>query len=104
MAEMGQESRALIEAIRHLHGCDSVWVESVPVQELWEGKPVWEGVVDIFNLEGHPTATRACAWFHAQEGTAKRRYVAVLHIPPVDSPVAAVRAAIVAENRRQSDG
>jgi hypothetical protein len=30
----------------------------------------------------------------------KRRFVAVLHEPPVDSPLAAVRAAIVADRQR----
>ena len=47
----------------------------------------------------HPTATRTYAWSSAIEGSTKRRFFAVLHQPPVDSPQAAVRAAIVAENR-----
>jgi hypothetical protein len=34
----------------------------------------------------------------AVEGSAKRRFFAVLHIPPIDSPAAALRAAIVAEH------
>jgi hypothetical protein len=54
--------------------------------------------VDTFDLEGHPEATRCYAWSHiTHEG--KTRYVAVLHVPPVDSPQAAVRAAIVQEHR-----
>lgn len=93
------EIAALQSAIAHLHGCDSVWVESVPVQEFHDGQLVWEGIVDVFNLQGHATASRAYAWSHAQDGTTKRRYVAVLHVPPVDSPAAAVRAAIVQEHR-----
>jgi hypothetical protein len=71
----------------------------VPVRETFKGKPVWEGVVHVFDLTGHPTATRAYAWSSPIEGSSKRRFFAVLHQPPVDSPQAAVRAAIVAEQR-----
>ena len=91
----------LVRAIRDLHGCDAVWVESVPVTETFQGLTAWEGTVEVFDLEGHPSATRAYAWSHAVDGSEKRRYVAVLHQGPVDSAEATVRAAIVQE-RRQS--
>lgn len=90
--------KALREAIHNLHNCDSIWIESVPVKETFEGKTVWEGDVQVFELKEHPTAKRAYAWSHATTGS-KRRFVAVLHEGPVDSPEAAVRAAIVQENR-----
>jgi hypothetical protein len=35
----------LQKEIRDPHGCDSVHVQSTPVQESYEGKPVWEGVL-----------------------------------------------------------
>ncbi len=90
----------LKEAIRNLHGCDSKWVESAPVKEMFEGKVVWEGTVQVFELQGHPIATRCYAWsYPTKEG--KRQFVAVLHQEPVDSPQAAVRAAIVREYRKQ---
>ena len=44
---------------------------------------------------------RAYAWSSPVEGSTKRRFFVVLHIPPVTSPVEAVSAAIVAEH--QSD-
>lgn len=91
---------ALVEAIRHMHGCMAMHVESVPVRETFNGAVVWEGEVQVFELHDHPTAKRAYAWSHATEGT-KRRFYAVLHIPPVDSPVAAVRASIVADARQK---
>ena len=94
MAEVSME--ALEKAIRDLHGCDAAWVEAVPVKETFQGQTVWEGTVQVFELIGHPTAKRCYAWSHATEGE-KRRFVAVLHQGPVDSPVAAVRAAIVQE-------
>lgn len=93
---------ALREAIRNLHGCGSTWIESVPVRETHEGAVVWDGEVQVFDLDGHPSAKRAYAWSHATEGT-KRRFVAVLHTGPVDSPVAAVRTSIVAEQRAKAN-
>ena len=53
----------------------------------------------VFDLTGHPTAKRAYAWSSPIEGSDKRRFFAVLHQEPVTSPVKAVRAAIVAEER-----
>lgn len=64
-----------------------------------EGATVWEGVVHVFDLEGHPKATRAYAWSSPIEGSTKRRFFAVLGIPPIMSPLDAVRAAIVQESR-----
>src|SRR5438045_2683993 len=86
-------------AIERMHGGAATLAQSVPVREAFEGKPVWEGVVHVFDLAGHPTATRAYAWSSPIEGSTKRRFFAALHQPPVDSPQAAVRAAIVAEQR-----
>ena len=88
----------LQQAIRNLHGCDSTWIEAVPVKETFQGQTVWEGTVQVFELHGHPTAKRCYAWSHATEGE-KRRFVAVLHQKPVDSPVAAVRASIIGEQK-----
>ncbi len=87
-------------AVESQHGGSATLVQSVPVSESFEGEPAWEGVVHIFDLTGHPTAKRAYAWSAAIDGSTKRRYYAVLGIPPVNSPVDAVRAAIIAETRR----
>ena len=67
--------------------------------ETFEGQTVWEGVVEVFALQGHPTATRCYVWSHTVDGSEKRRFVAVLHQGPVNSPKAAVRAAIIEEGR-----
>ncbi|MEO8845915.1 MAG: hypothetical protein ABI591_09040 [Kofleriaceae bacterium] len=53
--------QALRDAIKHMHGCDSKWVESVPVIETHNGATVWDGEVQVYFLIGHPTATRAYA-------------------------------------------
>ena len=90
--------QALKEAILHLHGCNSTFLESVPVLETFRGKTAWEGIVKVFELHGHPTATRCYAWSHAVEGSgAKRRFVVVLREGKIDSPLAAVQAAIASE-------
>ena len=89
---------ALQQAILGLHNATATWLESVPVKETFQDHTVWEGTVQVFELQGHPTATRCYAWSYPTKGR-KRRFVAVLHQGPVDSPEKAVRAAIVQENR-----
>lgn len=89
---------ALIDAIRHLHGLGATWVESVPVHETHEGRTVWDGEVQVFAVE-HPKASRVYAWSHEGEG-GRRRFHAVLGVPPVDSALDAVRVAIVGEFKR----
>ena len=83
-----------------MHGGTATLVQAVPVRETFEGAPVWEGVVHVFHLEGNPAAARAYAWSSPVEGSDRRRFFGVLHMGPITSPVEAVRAAIVAEHRR----
>lgn len=89
-------------ATERMHGCSAKLALSTPVEETHNGVTVWEGIVHVFDLMGHPTATRAYAWSSPIEEGDKRRFFAVLHQGPVKSPVDAVRAAIVAEQRQQS--
>ena len=84
--------------IERLHGGTATLVQSVPVRESFEQHTVWNGVVHVFELAGHPKATRAYAW-SSERDDGKRRFYAVLHMGPVTGPVEAVRAAIVAERR-----
>lgn len=85
--------KAVQDAIQHMHGCGSVYLESVPITETFKGKTVWDGEVEVFDLIDHPTARQCYAWGF-QDDKGKWQYVAVLNIPPVDSPLAAVRAYI----------
>lgn len=89
----------LARAVEAQHGGIATLAQSVPVRETFKGQPVWEGVVHVFDLEGHPTANRAYAWSSPIEGSNKRRFFAVLHMGPIKSPADAVRAAIVQEHR-----
>ena len=86
----------LAEVIQHMHGAKATHVESVPVKETHQGQTVWEGVVEVFELQGHAKATHAYAWISETENKIKQ-HVTVLKIPPVVSPITAVRAAIVQE-------
>lgn len=90
----------LKDVIRKLHGGEPTHVESVPVKETFRGQTVWEGIVEVFDLRGHPKAKRVYAWAHDTDDTQKpRRHVTVLHIAPVLSAAMAVRAAIREEFR-----
>lgn len=90
----------LQDVIRRLHGVESKHIESVPVKETFQGKTVWEGIVEVFELQRHPKAPRVYAWAHdIDDPKEPRRHVTVLHITPVTSAAAAVRAAIVQEFR-----
>ena len=90
----------LRDVIRRLHGADSTHIASVPVKEMFRGQAVWDGVVEVFDMIGHPTATRLYAWSHTTDDPANpRRHVTVLHSEGVTSPLLAVRAAIIQEFR-----
>jgi predicted HicB family RNase H-like nuclease len=59
----------------------------VPVKEVFQGETVWEGIVEVFDLHGHPKANRAYAWAHDTDEPGRKRNVAVLQIQPVTSPI-----------------
>jgi hypothetical protein len=90
----------LKRTVESQHGGTATLAQSVPVKETHAGAVVWEGAAHVFDPAGHPTASRAYAWSSPIEGSTKRRFFAVLHQGPVKSPVDAVRAAIVAEQRQ----
>jgi hypothetical protein len=80
--------------VERLHRAPAKFVESVEVKETFEGRTVWEGAVKVFALTGHAAgATRVYAWV-CPTGGGKRRFMAVLGLPPVDGPVMAVRTSI----------
>jgi hypothetical protein len=92
-------------AVSQLHNCGALWRETVPVHEIFRGQTVWQGEVEVFDLTAHPKAKRAYAWSH-REGPDDQgeRFVTVLEIPPVESPVTAVRASIMADRQKRRDG
>jgi hypothetical protein len=82
-------------AIEKAAGCPARHIESSIVVEGWRNAVVWEGVVEAFELKGHPKAKRAYGWL-APEG----EFTTVLEIPPVDSAQTAVKVAIAAKARQ----
>jgi hypothetical protein len=90
-------------AVEHLHGCSARHLESVPVHETFRGETVWRGVVEAFELSGHPKAKRAYGWSHKSgKDDSDERFVAVLELPPVDSALTAVRVSLVKEIRSKN--
>jgi hypothetical protein len=87
---------ALWDATCRMHGCGAVHRKTVLVQELFQGKTVWKGEVEVFDLQGHPQARRAYAWARREEPNDEgEQIVAVLEIPPIDSALRAVQAQLV---------
>jgi hypothetical protein len=78
-------------AIRKMHGSESQLVGRERVDERFAGEVVWQGEVLIFDLLGNQMATRCYAW------ETNGQVTAVLHPGPIDSPVKAVRASILAD-------
>lgn len=95
---MVDEIEALSRVIHELHGVEATHRESVPVEEVWRGQTVWDGVVEVFDLKGHPKAHRAYAWSYLTDNPKHpTRHVTVLHVSPVLSMRTAVQAAIMQE-------
>ena len=80
------------KTIQATHGAGSRLIARERVKETFQGETVWEGEVLVFELVGHPSASRCYAWEVDGEVTA------VLGEAPVNSPQTAVRASILAES------
>ena len=99
MAQMNDLGK-LKKTIFDLHGCASFHTASIAVHETFEGKTVWQGVVEAFSLRNHPKAKKAYAWSHKNDA-GEVHHVAVLGVPPINSAYDAVRAYIVAESQKK---
>ena len=93
----GDHIQNIQRAVERAAGCPVRYVESVLVVECFREHTVFEGVVEVFDLEGHPEAKRAYGWLKWEGENAQ--YTTEMEIPPVDSPNTAVRAALAAEAR-----
>jgi hypothetical protein len=67
------------------------------VKETFNGQTVWDGIVEVFHLKGHPKTDIVYALLHDTGN--KVQPITVLRIHPALTPVAAVRAFIVQEFR-----
>ncbi len=94
----------LEEVIRKLHGSFATHVETVPVVETFQGQTIWEGDVEVFDLQDHPKASRIYAWSHDTDDPSNpRRHVTVLHLPPAITPRKAVQTSIASDYREQQN-
>jgi hypothetical protein len=80
----------LKQVILHLHKADASHVKSVPVHEVFQGQTVWQGMVEVFDLTGHPKAQRCYGWSQGEP----EEFITVLELPPVDSAQAAVKVGV----------
>lgn len=45
----------LQKAVEHLHGVPAKFIEAVEVDERFDGEIVWQGIVKVFDVTGHPS-------------------------------------------------
>lgn len=85
--------------IQQLHNCTAVWHSTVLVHDVLQGRIVWEGDVEVFDLTGHPTAKRCYGWSNGEPGAC----VTILQSPTVRSPLDAIRTMTGNRLRRDTD-
>ena len=92
----------LKQVIFHLHKAKPTWVKSVPVHEVFQGRTILKGDIEVFDLEGHPKAKRCYGWSHPDGPTdTDEKFITVLELPPVKDAKTAVQVAIVSEGTKK---
>ncbi len=72
----------------------------VPITEQFKGQVVWSEIVEVFEIVDNKQVKICYAWgHHTDKQDQKSRYVTVLGIPPINSPLDAVRASIVSDSK-----
>lgn len=92
---MSERIDKLQDAVETMHKCKARHVRSELIIESFRGDVAWDGIVEIFDIEGHPKAKRCYAWSFVENG--QPQYTTVLELPPVDSPQSAVKVAIASK-------
>ena len=81
---MSERIDKLREAVETMHKCKARHVSSEPTIELFRCEVAWDGVVETFDLEGHPKAKRCYAWSFVENGEPK--YTTALEFSPSIRP------------------
>ena len=90
----------LQELNQKMLGVPSMHIDNVRVTEVLEDNTVWDEMIEVIELHGHPRAPIVYAWAqNMKKPGMRKKYFAVLHLNLVDSPEAAVRPAIVPQRR-----
>jgi hypothetical protein len=76
--------------IQHLHNCAAVHRETVPVHEVFRGKTLWKGDVEVFDLTGHLKAKRCYGWSYGEP----EEFITILELPPVTNAESAVKVGV----------
>lgn len=79
-----------------MHRAGSTWVETVPVHEVFRGKTLWKGDVEVFVLTGHPKAKRCYAWTYGEP----EEFITILELPPVTDAKSAVKVGVSYQIRK----
>ena len=88
--EYSEYKRNLLNAIETRAKCDAVYVQTQPVKYSLDGKTLWRGKVEVYQLKEHPQAKQAFGWGYSTSN-GKIEYVTVIGVPPLDTPLAAVK-------------
>lgn len=84
----------LKQAVESQHGGTATYVRSVPIHQSQNGKTIWNGAVQVYDLAGSPSgATQAYAWSSGLED-GSRQFITVLQAGPVTGPREAVSATL----------
>jgi hypothetical protein len=81
----------LKQVIFHLHKASATHVSSVRVEEMFRGKTLWKGDVEVFDLTGHPKAKRCYGWSYDEP----EEFITILELPPVTDAQSAVKVGVV---------
>jgi len=80
----------LKQVIFHLHKANPIWIKSVPVEEIFGGKTIWQGDVEVFDLTNHPKAKRCYGWTYGEP----EEFITILELPPVTDAQSAVKVGV----------
>jgi hypothetical protein len=90
---------ALKQAVEDFYRCEANYISSEHVRESWGETLVFDGMVSLFGLAGHPAATRCYAWTIEPEGSEGRTVYSALCIPPIEKGRDAVLASLALKQR-----
>lgn len=97
MSDKSEYIAFLLKAIQTKYGCVAAHCDTVPVHEMREGKSIWNGNVEVFELAAHPLAKRCYAWYERGTSAHQDRLITMLQKGFILSPQTAVKARMAAK-------
>ena len=91
MTNPDERIQNLQQKIWESHNCEAIHIQTVSVEETADGKILWTGEVDIFEVKGHPKAKTAYGWeMRGQDREVE--WITILGLTPTIDAHKAVRA------------